>query len=63
MLVHLDLVFGSGVSMHLLNRLRVVVQFHFVFWIDTCVQLFNRVVVLVYRLFAWGVDVVMCVLV
>jgi hypothetical protein len=27
------------------------------------VQFFNRVVVLVYRLFAWGVDVVMCVFV
>ena len=26
-------------------------------------QFFNRVVVLVYRLFAWGVDMVMCVLV
>ena len=59
MLVQFDLVCGSGVSMHLLNRVRVVVQFHFVVWTNTCVQFFNRVLVLVYRLFAWGMDVVM----
>jgi hypothetical protein len=41
----------------------MLVQFHFMLWANTCVQLFNRVLVLVDRLLAWGVDVVMCVFV
>ena len=41
MLVQFDFECGSGVSMHLLNRVRVVVQFHFVVWTNTCVQFCN----------------------
>ena len=64
MLVQFDIAGWSGVSMQLLNGVRVLVQFQFVFSTTTMsVQFLNRVVVLVYRLFAWGVDVVMCVFV
>jgi len=44
MLVLFDLVLGSGVPVQLLNRMRMVVHFQFVF---VPVQLLNRVLVLV----------------
>jgi hypothetical protein len=57
--VQFDFVCRSGVSVQLPDRVRVVVQCHFVFGTDRLVQFLNRVLVFVYRLLAWGVDVVM----
>ena len=59
MLVHLDFVRGRSVPVQLLDGVRMLVQFHFVFWTEATVQFCDRMLVLVYRLFAGCVDVVM----
>lgn len=60
MLVRLDLVLRSGVAVQLPKGMRMVVHFHFVF---VPVQFFNRVPVLMERFLAWGMDMLVRVLV